>query len=303
MLNGSGTPTWVRLINGGKPELSKFESWQEESSAGSGIEAQLKMSNDDYVVEPRRDSEIRENAKRLRKFLGLADVDLIDVLILENTIEIWTEKGVKPFRLEIVPDADLPNDSGLTTYDGSKIVVKIPRRIRHDAFMGHGYARYTFGHELGHATQHLDKLMLGASMPRRRLGNVTPHWIPKFRSAEHHAMVFAAAFLINEDTARGMSSPDEIALQFGLSLHAARIYFEQMMEEIERPASSLRVRKMADEFKATVTEKSAPKTTITFLNDLCSTCGQQKLFPVGHKFMCQACDTVRDGFQDGDQVQ
>lgn len=261
------------------------------------------MSNDDYVVDPRRDSEIRGNGKRLRKFLGLADINLVDVLTLEGINEIWTEKGVKPFRLEVVPDADLPNDSGLTIYDGSKIVIKIPRRIRHDAFMGHGYARYTIAHELGHATQHLDKLMFGASMPRRRVGNVTPHWIPKFKSAEHQAMVFAAAFLINDNTARGMLSPDEIAVQFGLGLQAAQIYFDQMMEEIERPASSLRVRKMAADFKVTVTEKSSPESKVSFLNDPCSSCGQQKLFPVGHKFMCQACDAVYDRFQDGDSVQ
>jgi hypothetical protein len=41
------------------------------------------MSNDDYVVDPRRDSDIRGDSKRLRTFLGLTDVDLIDVLILE----------------------------------------------------------------------------------------------------------------------------------------------------------------------------------------------------------------------------
>lgn len=42
-----------------------------------------------------------------------------------------------------MPDAELPDDSGLTTFDGTCIVVKIPRRIRHKAFMGDGYARYT----------------------------------------------------------------------------------------------------------------------------------------------------------------
>lgn len=261
------------------------------------------MSEDDYVVDPRRNSEVRGNGKQLRKFLGLTDVELIDVLILERVTDIWTEKGVKPFRLEVVSDEELPNDSGLTTYDGSQILVRVPRRIRHDAFMGHGYARYTIAHELGHATQHLDKLMLGASMPRRRLGNVKPDWIPKFRSAEHQAMVFAAAFLINDNTARRMLSPNEVAVQFGLSLQAAQIYFEQMMEEIERPASSLRVSKMAAEFKDAVAEKSSSKPKPTYLNDACSACGQQKLFPVGHKFMCQACDTVHDRFQDGDQVQ
>jgi hypothetical protein len=42
------------------------------------------MSNDDYVVNPRRDSEVGENGKRLRKFLGLTNVNLIDVLMLEG---------------------------------------------------------------------------------------------------------------------------------------------------------------------------------------------------------------------------
>jgi hypothetical protein len=65
------------------------------------------MSSDDYMVDPRKDSEVRGNGKQLRKFLGLTNVDQIDVLILEEVSEIWTEKGVKPFRLEVVPDEDL----------------------------------------------------------------------------------------------------------------------------------------------------------------------------------------------------
>ena len=261
------------------------------------------MSNDDYVVEPLRDAEVHENAKRLRDFLGLADVDRVDVLVLEKATDIWTVKGVKPFRLDVVPDAALPHDSGLTTYDGSRVVVQIPRRIRYGAFMGDGYARYTVAHELGHAAQHLDKLMLGVSMPRRRVGNVTPEWIPKFRSAEHQAMVFGAAFLINDKTARGLSSADEISVQFGISREAARIYFEQMLEEITRPASSLRVLKLAEEVKAAIAPKASSSSSVTFLNDPCLSCGQQKIFPVGHKFMCQGCDAVYDRFQDGDQVQ
>lgn len=261
------------------------------------------MSNDDYRVEPLRDDEVRANAKRLREFLGWADIDRVDVLMLETITEIWTVKGVKPFRLEVVPDAALEHDSGLTTYDGSRLVVQIPRRVRHDAFMGDGYARYTFGHELGHATQHLDTLSNGVALPRRRIGNVTPDWIPKFRSAEHQAMVFGAAFLINDKIARDLRSADDISIQFGISRQAARIYFEQMQEEIARPAASLRVLKMAEEIKATIAPKGAPTTKINFLDDICLACGQQKLFPVGHKYMCQACDAVYDRFQDGDQVQ
>jgi Zn-dependent peptidase ImmA (M78 family) len=258
--------------------------------------------SDDYKVDGLSDTEIRAFGKRARKHLKLAEADFIEVLDLEAVTEIWTVLGPKPFRLEMVPDGDLPEDSGLTTYDGSKILVRIPRRIRHDAHLGHGYARFTIVHELGHGTLHLKKLIQGVSMPRRRLGNVKTDWIPKFQSAERQAMVFAAAFLINDNTARKLKSADEIAVQFGLSLEAARIYFEQMLEEIERPAAAERVSRMAAEFRATAAEKISTKPAIAFLNDPCSSCGQRKLFPVGHKFMCQACNTVSDGFQDGDSV-
>jgi hypothetical protein len=261
------------------------------------------MSNDDYVVDPLSDSEVRGNAKRLRRFLGLADAQRIDPLVMEQITEIWTVRGVKPFRFEIVADADLPNDSGLTSYDGSSLLVQIPRRIRHDAFMGCGYARYTIAHELGHATLHLDKLMQGAAMPRRRIGNATSNWIPKFKSAEHQAMVFGGAFLINDALARPLLSPEEISIQAGISLQAARIYFEQVQEEITRPASSARVGQMADQVRAALAPKPAVSISPTYLTELCSYCGQQKLFPVGHKFMCQACDAVYDRFQDGDPVQ
>jgi hypothetical protein len=172
----------------------------------------LEMSNDDYIVNPLREAEVRGNAKQLRRFLGLADAERLDPLILEQANKIWTVQGAKPFRLEIVADSQLPHDSGLTTYDGSAILVQIPRRIRHDAFLGDGYARYTIAHELGHATQHLDKLILGAAMPRRRAGNTTLDWIPKFKSAEHQAMVFGAAFLINDEIARLLPSPEDIRL-------------------------------------------------------------------------------------------
>ena len=66
------------------------------------------------------------------------------------------------------------------------------------------YARYTIAHEMGHAALHLDKLMEGATLPRRSVGNVTPSWILKFKSAEHQAMVFGAALLINDETARSL---------------------------------------------------------------------------------------------------
>jgi hypothetical protein len=260
------------------------------------------MSTDDYLVDPLRDFEIREHAKRLRRFLGIDDAERFDPLLLQTVTEIWTVHGKKPFKLETISDNMMPDDSGLTSYDGSRLVVQIPRRIRQKAFLGDGYARYTIAHELGHATLHLNRLVQGAALARRRAGNTTTTWIPKFKSAEHQAMVFGAGFLINDDTARRLSSPEDVSVRAGVSLQAARIYFEQMQEELARPTAAARVQQIADEVRAALAPK-APSSTVSFLNELCSRCGQQKLFPVGHKFMCQACETVYDRFQDGDDVQ
>jgi IrrE N-terminal-like domain len=261
------------------------------------------IMSDDYKVDSLSNAKVQAFGKRAREYFGFADKEYVEVLDLEAATEIWTVLGPKAFRFEAVSDAELPDDSGLTTYDGSRILVRIPRPVRHDALLGHGYARFTIAHELGHGTLHLRQLLQGASMPRRRLGNVKPNWIPKFQSAEHQAMVFAAAFLINDDIAGRLSSADDIAVQFGISLDDARIYFEQMLEEKDRPASAERVQQRAAEFRALIAEKAPTKPAISFLSDPCLACGQQKLFPVGHKFMCQACDTLYDRFQDGDPVQ
>ncbi|WP_027572221.1 ImmA/IrrE family metallo-endopeptidase [Bradyrhizobium sp. WSM1743] len=259
--------------------------------------------SDDYKVDGLSNAQVRALAKRSRAYLNLSDADFIDVLALEKIDQIWTVLGPKPFRLEVVSDSELPDDSGLTTFDGVHVLTRVRRGLRHDALLGHGYPRFTYAHELGHATLHPKHLLQGASMPRRRQGNTRYNWIPSFQSAEHQAMVFAAAFLINDDTARNLATADEVAIRFGLSLEAARIYFEQLLEEIERPLSAERVRRMADEFKAIVADKDSPTRTISFLDDPCLACSQKQLFPVnGSRYMCRACDRVYDRYQDGDQA-
>ncbi|MDH2347977.1 ImmA/IrrE family metallo-endopeptidase [Bradyrhizobium sp. SSUT77] len=259
--------------------------------------------SDDYNVDGLGSTQVRGLAKRARSYLNLSDADFVDLIALEAVDQIWTMLGPKPFRLETVSDAELPDDSGLTTFDGVRILTRIRRSIRHDALLGHGYPRFTIAHELGHATLHARHLLQGASMPRRQQGNARLSWIPNFQSAERQAMTFAAAFLINDETARSLSSADEVAIRFGLSLEAARIYYEQMLEEIERPLSAERVRRMADEFKAIVGPTNSDSRTISFLNDPCLSCGQKELFPVnGSRYMCRACDRVYDRYQDGDQA-
>jgi IrrE N-terminal-like domain len=257
------------------------------------------MSDDDYRDVPRKNSEIRDLAARLRSHFGVSDTEHVDVIDCASRGDIWTVKGVKPLRLEVVSDDKMTGNAGLTSYDGHTVIIQIPRHIRHAAFLGDGFARNTVAHELGHAVMHLEKLSRGAVMARRSARNVTPKWISAYESAEHHARVFAPAFLINETIARSLNSVDEISVRFGISRSSAEIYFEQIQSERDRAASAVQVRHMVDELIDSISPKRAGP---TFMNDCCSVCGYQTVFPVGHKFMCQTCDTIYDRFQDGDQA-
>ncbi|WP_316196478.1 ImmA/IrrE family metallo-endopeptidase [Bradyrhizobium sp. SZCCHNS3053] len=260
------------------------------------------MSDEDYKDVPRKNSEVRGLAAQLRSFYGVAGAEHIDVLDCASRSEIWTVKGVKPLRLEVVSDDKMAGNAGLTSYDGRTIVIQISRRIRHDAFLGDGYARNTIAHELGHAVMHFEKLSAGAVMARKTNRNVTPKWISAYESAEHHARVFAPAFLINDAIARTLNSVDEISVRFGVSRQSAEIYFEDVRSERDRAASAAYVRRIADETIRSMSPKPSTPTP-SFMNDCCSVCSQQTVFSVGHKFMCKTCNTIYDRFQDGDLAE
>lgn len=255
------------------------------------------MSNDDFRVSARSNSDVRSVASRLRAHFGISDAEHVDVLNCADRSEIWTVKGVKPLRFEVVSDDEMKGDAGLTSYDGKTIIIQIPRHIRHRAFLGDGFARNTIVHEFGHGAMHFEKLLEGAVMARRSVKNTTPRWIPSYESSEHQARIFAPAFLINETIARNLTSIEDISIRFGISYQSAEIYFEQLQAEKKRPASVEHVRRVADELIRSFSPKPVGP---TFLTDCCTVCHKQTVFPVGGKFMCQTCDTIYDRFQDGD---
>jgi hypothetical protein len=144
--------------------------------------------------------------------------------------------------------------------------------------------------------------MPGASLPRRRAGNVAPSWIPKFKSAEHQTMVFAAALLINDDTARSASSPEEVSVQAGVSVRAARIYFEQVQEGFgtvrRRHGSAADCGRGA----SGPGNRSRPPRRSHSQRPLLLP-WSAKTISCRHKFMCHARDTIYDRFQDRDGLR
>jgi hypothetical protein len=90
---------------------------------------------------------------------------------------------------------------------------------------------------------------------------------------------------------------EDISVGFGVSLEAAQICFDRLLEKAERAWSVERVLKMAAEVKAAL--HSTPK---AYLEDLCTVCKQQTLVPNGPKVSCETCGFYGDRFQDGDKA-
>jgi IrrE N-terminal-like domain len=250
----------------------------------------------DYRVKPRSNQQVKQFANQLRDFFDVAGDRRVDVIACARKRSIWTVNGERELRLEIRSEAGMGADDGLTTYDGKLIVIAVGRSVHYAAYMGDGKARNTFAHEFGHAVMHD-----GAPMSRRALGNAKFNFIKPFESAEHQAKVFAPAFLINDEIAERLTSAEEISVEFGVSLESATIYFEQLSARRNRGKSIENVRRMAGEIREILSPSATPSKSM-FLAEPCSVCRNTTVFPVGHKFMCQTCDTIFDRFQDGDTV-
>jgi Zn-dependent peptidase ImmA (M78 family) len=252
---------------------------------------------DDYGVKPRSDAEIGELARKARVEFGLADVLRVDPIVCLKRDSIKTVFGEKRLIFRVLPDAELGHDDASTSYglssDGRSFVkIVLKESVYREAWLGLGRARMTLAHELGHAIMHQ-----GVRMARRSVGNLRYASIAIYESAEHQARVFGAALLIPPEFADKFHSDEEISVEFGVSIDAAKIYLDQRQARSARRENGRRMRQFADEFSETV---SPSNTNLHFLDATCLICNRRTLFSVGQKFMCKTCDTVFDRLQDGD---
>jgi hypothetical protein len=247
---------------------------------------------DDRQVKPLTNADVRQHAKRLRKFFGVEHERRIDLIVCLRSSSIWTVRGELPLAFHVRPDAEMNGADAKTTTGKNGVLIEMRQSVFEHLQVGDGRARHTAAHELGHAVLHD-----GTEMPRLARGNVTPAWIPAYESAEHQVKVFASAFLINDEVAQTLQSASDIALEFGISLQSAEIYYEALIERREREQTAKKIRAIADE----LAEAVAPSATKThFLSQPCYNCGESTLFPVGNKIMCQSCNQIYAQLQDGD---
>jgi hypothetical protein len=250
----------------------------------------------DYRVTSRSDAEVRELAKRARYYFRVVNQSCVDIRGCVSHPLVWTVRGEEALTYDVRPDFEMGVDDAATSYGKAAVKITAKTSVDAKALVGVGRDRQTLAHELGHAVMHH-----GPTMSRRTgaTGAIKSKHIKPFESAEHQAKVFAAAFLINDGVAKRLSSPEEISVEFGISLESARIYYEEMTEPIRRKESFERVDNLVASLRAAaVTKQTHP----IYMAEGCTNCGNATLIPVGIKFLCDTCGNVSDRFQDGDTV-
>jgi hypothetical protein len=182
---------------------------------------------------------------------------------------------------------------GKAEFTAEAVVISVKRSIHQKAVWGDGRARMTLAHELGHGVMHY-----GATLSRSAdaVGMTDLSQTRASESAEHQAKVLASAFLIDDAVAASLSSAEEISAEFLVSLEAAEICFERLLEEAEHARSAERIQASNDHFQQKMRDVigGKPKQEFQYTGDFCLICGNATLIPMGIKLMCHTCGDVND---------
>jgi IrrE N-terminal-like domain len=249
--------------------------------------------SEDRRVKGRSDEEVRRHAKNAKLDYRVDRIRPVNVLRVLRSGSVQTLYGRKKLFFKIVDDELLGSSDAKTESSKESVTITCKRSVERDAELGVGRPRMTLAHELGHAVMHSGEpnFRHAGAQGKTALSEATP-----YVSAEHQAKVFASAFLIHDEDAAGMAA-EEIAIEFGVSLEAAKICFDRLLEKAERARSVERVLKMNEEVKAVLLGKK------TYLEDICTVCHQPTLLLEGNgQVSCDTCGFRGNRYQDGDRA-
>jgi len=251
------------------------------------------VSDDDFFVPKRSNKEIRAEALSAKKFYETEKRRPVNIIRCLQSGKILTRRGRRKLVYNVVDDELMSNRDGKTDFTADTVIISVTRSVHQKALWGDGRARMTLAHELGHGVMHCGATLFRSS---GAAGSTELSRTSAWESAEHQAKVFASAFLIDDKVAATLSSPEEISTEFLVSLEAAEICYERLMEEAEHARSAERVRLSNEDFQTKMRDATGarPKHEFQYTGDFCTNCGNATLFPMGIKLLWHTCGNVSD---------
>ena len=244
--------------------------------------------------DPLSDSQIAAHTLELRRYHGLGDLEVANVVALLGRGAILTRFGEKKFEHQIVDDLMLGGDEAVTLISNDCIRVRISRSIYERVQEQDRRARMTVAHEFMHGVLHQKDVPLA----RARLQTGT-RFIAPFVSVERQANVGASAYLITDAMVKRANSSSELADIARVSHQAGDIRWELEQNRAARG-------RIGQGLRALQTELAEASRTSAIVSNamVCPMCGDRSLLPIGVRYLCiGACDRTIDGFADGDSPQ
>jgi hypothetical protein len=252
--------------------------------------------HDDRRVTRRSNRECRDIAVRTKYYYVKERRWPVDIRKILKSGKIQTLRGERPLSYEVVADHLLGDKDATTELANGVVKITVKCSVDQKAVWGDGRARMTLAHELGHGVMHAAE----GAVDNRVTGIGGTTELSKTRaseSAEHQAKVFASAFLIDDERALELESPEDISTEFLVSFEAAEICYERLQAQLEKAASAARVMKLNDEFQASM--RPQPRKT-SYLEIPCVSCKEATLIQIAAKVLCDSCGYVGDHPQSGD---
>ncbi|GIL00761.1 MAG: hypothetical protein BroJett030_06600 [Alphaproteobacteria bacterium] len=186
----------------------------------------------DFIASKISIKELSKRAGEVRTNLSISDDVTLDII---NLLEFDIVRLIPNFRLLVMPDSEMLSDDGhfqeaYATFDPPRIVVA--NSIYIAANESEPHARMVLAHELGHLMLHNGRIVREkahnlATEAKKRGAYGPPLHNLKSRTGESQASKFAAFLLAPTNACVSLTSANEIAEKFQISLRSAEIRFTE----------------------------------------------------------------------------
>jgi Zn-dependent peptidase ImmA (M78 family) len=242
----------------------------------------------------RTDEDYDRLGRVLREALDMDDQIYLDVL---EALKRMKHRGYLNDYV-VVPDADLPNVRG--KYVAAENRIYLRKSVYEDARANNAQSRYDVAHEISHCAlnhQHERKRAIAVSAAEKR------HTHKDEREADRLAAAILAPSHRVDFTLR--TTPEEIAMRFGLSKQAATIRTEELSRMyrrrngLRRPLPPGIIDFLKSKRREGYAVTSLPSEEIAAMQvrqlkyegEACPNCFEFKMFRVGTQLRCDACGT------------